>query len=336
MKKFVIILAIVLLIAGAVFAVAKAQTANAPKFKTTKAKRKDLVKKVTASGKIKAKNQVDLKFQTSGQLVWVGVKEGDHVNAWQAIAQLDKRELEERLLKALRDYSKTRWDFEEDRKVTYKDTFVTDTVKRILEKNQFDLDKAVADVEIVDMALKFSTLVTPISGIVTEIDTSVAGINITPATAVFTISDPDSLIFSADIDEGDIGQIKENQEAEIELDAYSDEKQLSKVGRISFNSISTSGGGTAFPAEFHLPDNKDLRFKIGMNGDVSIKIAEKINTIVLPVSVIIREKEGNFIKIFENNEQVKKMVTLGLETDDEVEILSGISEGQTLILEGKK
>ena len=81
----------------------------------------------------------------------------DRVKAYQAIAQLDSREVQKNLEKVLRDYSAERNDFEEMWRVTYKgikdpQTALTDTVKRILEKNQWDLEKAVLDVELKHLA----------------------------------------------------------------------------------------------------------------------------------------------------------------------------------------
>lgn len=231
--------------------------------------------KVSASGKIRAGKQVDLKFQTSGKLIWVGVKEGDKVKPWQVIAKLDTYELERKLKDVLLSYNKERNDFEEEFRVTYREqtpyTALTDTVKRILEKNQWDLDKAVVDVELKDYALELATLTTPITGIITHIDTSVAGVNITPATAVFTVSDPSSLEFVAEVDEVDIINLYEGEEAVITLDSQSDRLIESKIKRISFSSIKTSGGGTAYEVFLKLPVNDNLQFRLGMNGEVEFK-----------------------------------------------------------------
>jgi len=49
-------------------------------------KKKDLLESVSASGKVEAEEEAVLTFQTSGRLAWVGVKEGDRVEQWQAIA----------------------------------------------------------------------------------------------------------------------------------------------------------------------------------------------------------------------------------------------------------
>ena len=89
---------------------------------------------------------------------------------------LDTRELQKKLQKALKDYMKERWDFEQEREnygitTDNLDSYtLSNEVRRILEKNQFDLDKAVLDVELKDIALKYATLISPISGIVTHID----------------------------------------------------------------------------------------------------------------------------------------------------------------------
>lgn len=231
--------------------------------------------KVSASGKIRAEKQVDLKFQTSGKLAWVGVAEGDRVEKWQAIAKLDTYELERKLKDELLSYSKERNDFEEEFRVTYREqtpyTALTDTLKRILEKNQWDLDKAVLDVELKNYALKLATLITPITGIITHIDTPVAGVNITPATAVFTVSDPSSLEFVAEVDEVDIINLYEGEEAVITLDSQIERLIDSKIKRIGFSSIKTSGGGTAYEVFLKLPANDNLQFRLGMNGEVEFK-----------------------------------------------------------------
>ncbi|MBU1323382.1 efflux RND transporter periplasmic adaptor subunit, partial [Patescibacteria group bacterium] len=236
---------------------------------------------------IKSQSQVDLKFQTSGQLTWVNVQEGDFVKKWQAIAGLDQQELKKNLQKYLLDFSKERADFDEDLKVTYLDKVLTDTISRILQKNQYDLDKAVLDVELKDIALKYSTLVSPLTGIVTHIDVPLAGVNITPAAAVFTVADPDHLEFEAIIDEVDIGLIKLSQSARLTLDAYPDEIINLTVDSINFNSSLDSSGSTVFLVKFRVENNPDQKFKLGMNGEVTITVAEKANVLAVPLSSIL-------------------------------------------------
>ncbi len=296
--------------------------------------RQNLKKTVVASGKIKSQSQIDLKFQTSGQLAWVKVKEGDSVKKWQAIAGLDQQELKKNLQKYLLDFSKERADFDEDLKVTYLDKVLTDTIKRILEKNQWDLDKAVLDVELKDIALKYSTLVSPLAGIITHIDVPLAGVNITPAAAVFTVADPDHLEFEAIIDEVDIGLIRLGQPAQLILDAYPDEPINLTVDSIDFNSSLDSSGSTVFLVKFQLENNPDQKFKLGMNGEVTITVAEKANVLAVPLSSIL-ENGAATIQLVKDNTLINQTVTLGISSDDLVEIISGLSENQTIVVSKK-
>lgn len=228
---------------------------------------------ITASGKIQAKRVANLNFQTSGQLVWVGVKEGDQVKKWQGIASLDKRELEKRLTRYLNLYLTNRWDFEQlqddykDEKERY---LITDAIQRILDKAQFSLNNAVIDVEITDLTLKLATISTPIEGIVTRIDTPQAGVNVSPLSANFTVVDPSSVYFAASVDEADIGKIQIGQKAKINLDSYPEGEFEGTVERIAFVATATAGGGTAYLVEISLPENQNLKFRVGMNGDASI------------------------------------------------------------------
>lgn len=305
--------------------------ASGIEIKTDVVKSEDLSKIVSASGKITSEEVVELKFQTSGLLAWVGVKEGDQVQTWQAVAQLDTQEMQKTLEKYLHDYSKERNDFEQDLQGTYRDQIVTDTIKRILEKNQWDLDKAVLDVELKDIALKFATLVSPISGIVTKVETPVAGVNITPATAVFKVANPEKMVFEANIDEADISGITTGLPAKISLDAYPEETFEGNLGKVSFSSVTTSGGGTAFPTQISLPVNDNFRFKIGMNGDVDITLQTRKNVLAISSEAIFEKEGRNFVWLIKNGKATKREVKLGLVTSEKTQILEGLLEGDKVV-----
>jgi RND family efflux transporter MFP subunit len=305
-------------------------------YKTARATKKDLIKTVSASGEIESENKVTLKFQTSGLLAWVGVKEGNRVKKWQAIASLDKRELEKTFQKYANDYLSERWDFEQtqdDYQETKDRLLVTDAIQRILDKAQFDLNKAVLDYEIKDLAVKYATIYSPIDGIVTEVDVPIAGVNITPATATFTIANPDEMVFEASVDEVDIAGIKGGLKALITLDAYPEEEIEAEVTQVNFTAVSTSGGGTAFPVKITLPENKDLKFKLGMNGDVEIILEERENILSVPSSAIMKRKEKYYLFVVHNGIVQKKEVTIGLEAETETEIKQGINEKDELVIE---
>lgn len=310
-------------------------------YETTQPEKKDLTQIVDASGVVAAHEEAVIQFQSSGKLQWVGVQKGQAVKKWQAIASLDRESLQQNLKKELLDYESERWDFEQDHDdynsngLPIEKTVTDDAVKRILEKAQFDLDDAVIDYELAKLSYDLAVIYTPIEGIITEIDSPLPGVNITPATARFTVTNPNSMYFDVKIDEADIGLIKEGQTVEIVLDAYPDETYEGTIEKIHFASVTTRGGGTAFPVEISLPENTDLRFRSGMNGDAEIVTAKTEAALSLPYRAV-KGSSKPYVEVIENRKVIQKDVQTGLETETYIEILSGLSEKDVVIVSEKK
>ena len=287
-------------IAGAVIAViifiaiSRFIGGNKQKYPLATVKKDNITQLVSASGKLKSENQIDLKFQSSGLLSWVGVKEGDSVKKWQGIASLDKRQLQNDIKKRLLAYMNQRWTFEQtqdDYEAKKNSSILTDAEKRILEMAQFNLDSSVIDVETYDLAKQLATITSPINGIVTNLVYTVPGQNVFAGSVVATVVSPDKMVFEANIDEGDIAKIFMSQKAEITVDAYPDEVFNGEVTKISFAATTTSGGGTAFPVEISIPPNENFKFKIGMNGDAEL-IAKEANDILIIPSMAVFQTDG--------------------------------------------
>lgn len=331
-KLFVVV--VLLLLLGSGFGIYKARAQKTPgeQLELTEVKRSDFQQTIVASGQVEAEREIEIRFQTSGRLAWVGVGEGDRVEKWQALASLDKRELKKKLEKDLNNYMKERWDFEQTHD-DYEGEVLTDEIRRILDKAQFDLSNEVIDVELTDLALKYATLVSPISGVVTEMGAPVAGVNITPAQAAITVADPNSVVFVMNVDESDIVNIKESQAVAVGLDAYSDQSFTGQVEEISFDSVNESGG-TAYQVNVDLPDNDNLRFRLGMNGEGEIITQEKENVLIVPEDAVGRRKEEYFVFVVRDNRLRKTPVELGLWGEDEVVVKSGLQEGDEILSSG--
>lgn len=290
----------------------------------------DLTQIVSASGKIKSDNIAELKFLTGGKIVWIGAKEQEKVSKWQALASLDKREVELNIRKKLLAYLNERWDFEQERNdyeasgITLEKALLTDEEKRILEKSQYDLDTTVADVEIYQLAKENSVLLSPFNGIVTYAKGVIPGFNVTAGEIVFTVVDPDNITFLASIDELDIGKIAIGQEAIIMLDAYPEDKISAKVAKIGFTALATAGGGTAFPVEILLPSDQFNKFKIGMNGDTEIIINQKSQVLAVSSEAVFTENEESYTWKQVNQKFIKQKITVGMENDEYIEIIDGL------------
>ncbi len=330
------VLVVIVLVGGFLSFKNKSVSGQSSPIQTALVVRKDFQRAVSSSGKTAADKAVELKFQTGGRLAWVSVKEGDHVAVNQALAGMDTREVQKTLEKALIDYSAQRNTYEDTRKYDTQankpEDALNERMRHILEANQWDLTQAVLDVELKHLSVEYATLVTPIAGIVTRVDTPVAGVNITPATAVFSVADPTSLVFEAKVDEIDVGNLVVGQTAQIALDAFPDATFSGKISYVSYTSETSAGGATVFPVKVLFDEPQKLR--IGLNGDVTIEVERESNVLTIPVEAVRENEQGSYVYRKTGNTYEQVAVTVGSQNGDEVVVKSALSDGDIVVVKG--
>ncbi len=172
------------------------------------------------SGSIKVKS-VQLHFAISGKIKNIPVTLGSLVKANQTVAELDSNLLQSYLERALKQYDKTRADFDKE---TVQNP--TEFEKRIL---QNELDIAVKNVEIAKANLQETILTTPFTGIVADINPASTGINITPSQFSVTVIDPHSYLFQGEVNEKDILSLTVGKEMRIILVNQNNREIIGKV-----------------------------------------------------------------------------------------------------------
>jgi RND family efflux transporter MFP subunit len=290
-------------------------------------KRGTLKETLSLSGEINAYEKATLRFQTSGYLNWVGVKEGDKVNKFQVLASLDQSELQKNLRKYLNTYMNERWDFESTKNSSGDASVMTTAVRRVFEQAQFDLNNAVLDVELRDIAVKYANLWTPIDGIVTRVAAPNAGVNVTPTQAEIDVVNPDSLYFSATADQTEVAKLTASHSAEITLDAFDKEKITGTVSTISYTP-KAGETGTVYEVkiDFLLTPNP-YSLRLGMTGDAEFIVKELPDVLYVPSKLVKTENSKKYV-LKQNKEKV--FVTIGEEMDGEVEIKDGLKENDII------
>lgn len=324
-RRWVIVLLVVFLILGARFFGGK--PSDKPRSYTVA--RQNLRQTLALSGTVEAGEKVTLRFQTSGRLVWLGVKPGDVVAAHQGVASLDQREVHKKLEHTLNSYLKTRWDFEQLQN-DYESKILTDAIKRILEKSQFDLNNAVLDVELQDLAVEFSTLASPIAGIVTRVTPGVAGVNVTPANAEIEVVNPNSIYLSVVADQTEVTQLKDDLTTDIVFDAYPAEHIEGKVISIGF-APKPDETSTVYEVKIKLATTNDrYRYRLGMTADSAFILKEKPNVLAIPTQFVVGEGDKSYVFTMVRGRKEKREVTLGEEGEELIEITSGLKEGDVV------
>jgi len=292
-------------------------------------KRADFVQSISVSGKIDSLESVNLTFQTSETLSYVGVKEGDLVKKWQLIASLDQDQLQASLRQAEQDFIAGKAASQQ----YYDDhTNATESDAEKVERTTIDATQNKAYDQIVKVRhdIANSSLYSPIEGIVTKMGAKTAGQNITAAT-VFSIANPNKLGFLMDVNEADVSKVREDQPVSISLDAYADSPLKLFVSKIDFLTHVTTTGGNAYTVQADIPSNPDLRYRIGMEGNATIITATEKNVLSVSISSITN---NNYVYI-KNSKSLyeKKKVRLGIQNDTDSVVKEGLSAGEQVVLD---
>ncbi len=337
-KRYLFFLAIAIVIIGGWFYLSQRNAATNNKQGEQKyvVKPQNITSELSLSGTVDAEEKAVLQFQTSGQLAWVGVKEGDSVQKWQALANLDQRELKQNLQKKLYDFMDKRWDHDqlkddyEAQKTDEWNLYLTDEITRIAQQSQFGLNKTIIDVELSQLAIDLSTLITPIDGVVTSIDQPLSGVNITPATARFEVVNPESLFLKAVVDQQDVVKLKTGQKAKLVFDAYPNKTYWGEVYYLSFKPA--TGEDSSYLVKFTIPKSLLSKLRLGMAAEVNLVTARKSQVLAVPFLAINQEGTKTYVNVFDqNNKTSKRYVTPGIEDDQYVEIIQGLNEEEVVI-----
>ena len=318
----------VLILVGIVFAASRG-SASRDKIKIAEVKRDTVRTEVIASGKVASRSESSVHFAVSGKVVWVGVEKGDYVKQGQATASLDKEKYEIVLRQAEQDVVAADAELEKlydgrrnKTSIESYDEKIARTAAEAKKNKAFDAWKEA------QRNLKDTVLISPIAGTVVELDIK-SGEEVLYTKTVAKIADTENIYFTAEVDETDIGKIRTGQKARIVLDAFPEEEIGASVDFLNFQGTTTSTEATVFEVDFNLPAEKN--FLLGMNGEAQIILDEREDVIVIPVEAVV---DGNWVWVKSGAKYEKREVKTGIESDSDVEIISGLNAGEDVVVAG--
>ncbi len=288
----------------------------------------DIIQSVSVTGSVDSTSSASLTFQTLGQLTYVGARVGESVYKGQIIASIDSTKLQANLRQAWQDFNAAKAVVEQVYDQTKRATDltfaqkVTQTAAEATQNNAYD-DYIIARKQLAD-----SSLVSPLNGSIIRADAIIPGADVS-TTTTYQVADSKNLLFKMDVDEADVSKIKIGQQVRIVLDSFPNDTITLTVSSIDFSSHTTSTGGNAYTIKTDLLDNADKLYRIGMNADAEIILAEKKNILTVSNFAI----DGNSVYVKTSSGIVKKTVKLGFKNDSDSQIVSGLSEGDIVILQ---
>ena len=358
-KKIWIGIGLVALIAIVAWLMSGGKKEEKVSFETSKVERQDIHTSITATGTIEPVTSVTVGTQVSGIVSKLYVDYNSIVKKGQVIAELDKTNLTSELKTAQANLSSAQstLNYETTNYNRYKTLYEKGLVSADdYENARLSYDKARQQVatsrESVQKAqtnLSYATITSPIDGVVLsksveEGQTVAASFN-TPE--LFTIAkDLTDMRVIADIDEADIGGVKEGQRVTFTVDAFPDDKFEGRVTQVRQEATTTSNVVT-YEVVISAP-NADLKLKPGLTANVTIFTLEKNDILAVP-SKALRFMPNEAIlqkgQTIEDTEAPTKVWTLegntfkahkvetGTTNGMLTEIVSGISEGTEVLVD---
>jgi len=326
-KRSLLFIVLLALSAGAIWYFTRPESVE---FSIIQAERRDIVQSLEFTGQVNAQERVQLRFAAGGKVVYLGAQEGDQVVRGQTLATIDRRTIEKNLEKQLSTYETQRRTFENSEDA-WGDSFSSEEERRNAEKDQFALDRSVLDVEIQSLAIESTRLSSPISGLLVDSPVNVTGVNLA-ATDVFEVVNPDTLYFQLFVDEVDIDRIYVGQKALVRLDSQPDAVLEAVVSQIALKA-GQSSSGTVFPVDLtFISDVSIEQQRLGMNGEAEVVLAERTAVLTVPVEAVVFREGGSWVEVMVDGERQQRSIEIGVESDEYVEILSGLNENDQVVL----
>lgn len=146
--------------------------------------------------------------------------------------------------------------------------------------------------------------------------------------AAFTLCSDETMVLPINVDELDILSVEKGQEAEVTFDAIEGKNFTGKITKVS-GAATVSGGTAKYSVEITLDAEDSMR--LGMNGAATVTTSSKEDILIVPLSALQESGEKTFVYTQKDEDVTlsgKKEVETGISNDENVEITSGLSQGE--------
>lgn len=356
-KKTLVIVAVAAIAALAVWLLSGGKKEEKITFDTAAVAPANIMNSITATGTIEPVTSVTVGTQVSGIVSKLFVDYNSVVRKGQVIAELDKTNLMSQLNTAKTQLATAQslLNYQTANYKRYKTLFE----KGLVAADDFDNAKlsytqakeqvvsAKEEVQRAQTNLGYATITSPIDGVVlsksVEEGQTVAASFSTPE--LFTIAqDLTNMQVVADVDEADIGDVKEGERVTFTVDAYPDDTFEGEVKQVRQEATTTNNVVT-YEVVISAP-NADLKLKPGLTANVTIYTAERKGVLSVPskalrftpqketvgkMKIVDVANAKNKVWTIEGNSIVAHKVNIGMTDGTNTQIVSGIAEGTKVI-----
>lgn len=299
--------------AGALLTMKKLQSAGAeppPRYRTQPARTGDLTVTVTATGQLQPTNEVEVGSEVSGIIDSVEVDYNDRVKVGQVLAKINIEKLQAQVLQSKASLATARAKVQ-DAEVTLEETQLKykrieearertkgqlpskqdleaakaayERAKAALASTQAQVTQAEATLAVDQTNVSKAVIKSPVNGVVlarkVEPGQTIAASFSTPTMFVLA-EDLTQMELQVNIDEADVGQVKEGQKVSFTVDAYPGRRFPGRIVQLRYQSTTTNGVVT-YLAVISV-DNREMLLRPGMTATAEVTVLALKNALLVP------------------------------------------------------
>ncbi len=317
------------------------------KGRSVKVRRGAILRLVTSTGTVKARVGAEVKVgaRISGKVEKLNVQIGQRVKAGQVVAIIEHRDLDAKLAQARAEVKEVEASLLQARRnlrrqsaLLQDDLVSQDTVDQAQEKLGVLLARlaaAQARLRTAEVNRSYAQVVAPISGIVASVSTQ-EGETVSAslsAPTFITIVDLARLQVDNYVDETDIGRVKIGQRVSFTVDAFPEKRFKGEVEAV-YPTAKIINDVVYYPVIVKITSDFLGYLKPEMTANVSIQVERKTGVLLLPATAVRRQGGRSLVYLKDGERVVPTPVKLGITQGSRVEIISGVSEGQEVLLTG--
>ncbi|MDR3589301.1 MAG: efflux RND transporter periplasmic adaptor subunit [Negativicutes bacterium] len=308
---------------------------NKPAFTgtTMTVERGDILASVAATGTIAAVNSVDVSARITGLITEVKVNENDMVKAGQVLIVLDDTALRSQVDQARAQMVNTGANYERSRQLAA----IGGVSIQQLDADRTNYDVAKATYDNAASQLSYTVITAPIDGRVIGKPIP-AGQTVAPGISnpmvLLTVADLSKMQIQVQVDESDIGRVKLGQTVDFTVDAYPGKTFHGVISLIS-QKATVQSNVVYYTVYVDVDSPQGLLFPT-MTARVTVRVGESRNTLVIPLSAVKEVKGQKTVQVMVDGKPQTAVVQLGLSDDEKTEVLSGIKEGDQVVLPAAK
>ncbi len=297
--------------------------------KTATAKTEEISLDFVSNGNFEPIQELTFAAEKSGKVTKVLVKEGDYVTVGQTLAIMRGDVINVNAQNANAVYQNAATDYKR-----FENAFKTGGVtKQQLDQAKLALDNAKTNLTQANINVGDTRIKAPISGFINkkyiEPGSILTGM---PATSLFDIVNVSKLKLKVTVNENQVASLKVGTSIKVVSNVYPDKEFSGKISFIAPKADTSLN----FPVEIEIANNASNDLKAGMYGTAKFASnKQKQSLMVVPRNAFVGSVSSNQIFVVENDIAKLKNVTAGRILGDKVEILNGLSEGDTVVVTGQ-